>query len=478
MEIDDKILSFNPDESRTDKETNELIRKLLNLLEHALKEIAELREENQKLKDENRRMKGGSPRPRILPNTKADSTIKRDEKWVETEKKEWAKESKLQQIKIHRTEKIPVDKKKLPKDAVFKGYREVTIRDVKFEPNNTRFLIERYYSPSQRKMFEGELPNWVDGEFGPGLKSLVHSFYFPGRMTEPKIKALLNDVGIMISEGQISNIITGSGKVEFGKERDDIFNAGMESTTYVHTDDTGARHQGVTNHVMVACTALFAVFFINRYKNRETVREVFGLKSDELLKKILLSDNARQFWLVAYIQALCWVHEIRHYKNLEPWLKCNREALEKFRVEMRGFWHLLKDYRLHPSRGGKKRVLREFDRIFTMTTGYDDLDERIKSTFSEKDKLLVVLDHPEIPLDNNEAERDLREIVIKRVISHGTRSDDGKIALENMMTILNTCRKNGVSFYHYVKDIFSKDYQMPRLADLISQNSKLAATGY
>ena len=92
MEIDDKILSFNPDESRTDKETNELIRKLLNLLEHALKEIAELREENQKLKDENRRMKGGSPRPRILPNTKADSTIKRDEKWVETEKKEWAKE--------------------------------------------------------------------------------------------------------------------------------------------------------------------------------------------------------------------------------------------------------------------------------------------------------------------------------------------------------------------------------------------------
>ena len=477
MEIDDKILSLNPDKLKVDDETKTLIRTLLNLLERALKEIAELREQNQFKDDEIRRLKGQPRRPRILPNTTTE-TNKKDESWEETPKKEWSKESKLQQIKIHRTEKISVDKKKLPKDAVFKGYREVTVRDVKFEPNNTRFLIERYYSPSQKRIFEGELPKWVDGEFGPGLKSLVHSLYFAGRMTEPKIKALLNDVGIMISEGQISNIITHSGKAEFGEERDEIFESGMKSTTYVHTDDTGARHNGVTNHVMVLCTAFFGVFFINRYKNRDTVREVLGLKFDELLKKILISDNARQFWVVAYIQALCWVHEIRHYKNLEPWLKCNREALEKFRVEMRGFWHLLKDYRLHPSRGRKRHVLKEFDRIFTITTGYADLDERIKSTFAEKEKLLVILDHPEIPLDNNEAERSLREFVIKRLISHGTRSNDGKVALENMMTILDTCRKNGVSFYHYVRDIFSKEYQMPRLAELILQNSRLAATGY
>ena len=72
-----------------------------------------------------------------------------------------------------------------------------------------------------------------------------------------------------------------------------------------------------------------------------------------------------------------------------------------------------------------------------------------------------------------------RELVVKLLISHGTRSDDGKIALENMMSILNTCRKNGVSFYHYVKDIFSKDYNMPRLAELIIQNSRLTvATSY
>ncbi|MCL5413165.1 MAG: hypothetical protein M1569_02060, partial [Candidatus Marsarchaeota archaeon] len=71
---------------------------------------------------------------------------------------------------------------------------------------------------------------------------------------------------------------------------------------------------------------------------------------------------------------MCWVHEIRHYKKLEPWLKCNRDALKKFRIEMRGFWHLLKDYKVQPNKEGKTRVFREFDRIFTTTTGYADLD--------------------------------------------------------------------------------------------------------
>jgi hypothetical protein len=477
MEIDEKILSLNPDKLKVDDETKALIRTLLNLLERVLKENAELREENQQLKDTIRRLTGGSRRPRILPNTKA-TTDKKNDRWIEAPKKEWEKESKLQHITINRTERIPVDKKKLPNDAVSKGYRSLTVQDLKFETDNIRFLIERYYSPSPKTTFEGKLPEWVDGGFGPNVKSFIMTMHFTGRVTEWKIAMLLNEMGIVISEGEVSNIITKSGQKEFRKERDDIFEAGMKSTNYLHTDDTGARHKGETNHVMVVCTALFAVFFINRYKNSETVRKVFGLEPGELLKKILMSDNARQFWFIAYIQILCWVHEIRHYKNLEPWLKCNREALGKFRIELRGFWHLLKNYKSSPSREGKRHILREFNRIFAIITGYDDLDKRIKSTFSEKDKLLVVLNHPEIPLDNNEAERDMREIVIKRLISHGTRSDEGKAAWENMMTIMNTCRKNGVSFYHYVRDILSKEYTMPRLAELIVQNSRLAATSY
>lgn len=56
--------------------------------------------------------------------------------------------------------------------------------------------------------------------------------------------------------------------------------------------------------------------------------------------------------------------------------------------------------------------------------------------------------HTRIPLHNNPAEIALRELVIKKRISYGTKSEDGRLAWENMMTILDTCRKHGVSFLY------------------------------
>jgi hypothetical protein len=67
---------------------------------------------------------------------------------------------------------------------------------------------------------------------------------------------------------------------------------------------------------------------------------------------------------------------------------------------------------------------------------------------------------------------------VKRKISNGTRSDDGKIAWENIMSILDTCRKLGVSFLEYIKDILSGKYNMPRLAELILQKAAQKSTGY
>ncbi|MCL5413166.1 MAG: transposase, partial [Candidatus Marsarchaeota archaeon] len=289
MEIDEEILSLNPDELETDEKTKALIRKVLNLLEQVLKENAELRVEIQKLRDENARLKGEKGKPRVLPNVKG---INAEEDKEEMEKKTWFKGPKVAQISINRTETVEIDTRKLPKDAVFKGYRRVTVQELKFESDNVQFLIGRYYSKSKNKTYEGELPNWVDGNFGPKLKAFIINLYFAGRVPEKKIRIILTEMGIVISAGEISDIITKEKQKMFTKERDDIFNAGMESTSYVHADDTMLRHKGVTNHVMVLCTALFGVFFVNRYKNRDTVREILGLKLGQLFNKILISDNA------------------------------------------------------------------------------------------------------------------------------------------------------------------------------------------
>jgi len=82
---------------------------------------------------------------------------------------------------------------------------------------------------------------------------------------------------------------------------------------------------------------------------------------------------------------------------------------------------------------------------------------------------LVVLDHPEVPIHNNTAEIAVREGVIKRKISRGTRSEAGKIAWENMLSIMDTCRKLGISFYEYLQDVYSNNYSLLTLAELINK---------
>jgi len=466
MKIPDKIKSLNPNELELNDKAKAVFNRMINLIEQMAQEIQEIKEENQSLKDEINRLKGEKGKPTFKPNV--------PEKQNEIPKKKrtsrsWKKRSKKSHIKIDRTEIRIVDRTTLPPDFIHKGYRCVVVQNIKIMTDNVEYRIERFYSPSERKTYEAQLPDSVDGEFDTELYAYIHHLYFECRVPEGKIWKVLTDAGIVISSGQISNILTKKMQEAFSQERKDILEIGMNCTNYFHIDDTGARHKGINHYVQVICTALFSVFFITRKKNRDTIKEILGLDSDEVIKKILISDDARQFWLVAFYQALCWIHEIRHYKKLSPFLQCNRKKLHDFLTELWNFYDHLDEYRNNPNEEQKDILTQQFDDLFSTETGYDDLDKRIALTRKKKRKLLLVLDFPEIPLHNNPAEIALREIVIKRKISYGTRSEDGKTAWENMMTILDTCRKHGVSFMEYVKDIFSGRHNLPRLADLISQ---------
>lgn len=95
--------------------------------------------------------------------------------------------------------------------------------------------------------------------------------------------------------------------------------------------------------------------------------------------------------------------------------------------------------------------------------------KKLKLTLAKKDSLLLVLDYPEIPLHNNLSENGVREFVIKRKISGGVKTEEGKTAWENNLTILATCKKLGISFFDYMKAIYSYDETRIKLADIITQ---------
>ena len=193
--------------------------------------------------------------------------------------------------------------------------------------------------------------------------------------------------------------------------------------------------------------------------------------------KLLVCDDAPQFKWVTEQRALCWIHEGRHYKKLTPSSAPFRRALAKFTKQFWDNYHQLLAYRQQPSAAEKVRLAAEFDTLFATVTGYRALDERIEKTKLKKANLLLVLDHPEIPLHNNPAELGARQRVRKRAVSFGPRTPDGARAWDTFMTLNATAKKLGVNIYHYIHDRVSSAYEMPDLADLITQRAAELSLG-
>ncbi|NCN39590.1 MAG: hypothetical protein GW914_04390, partial [Candidatus Aenigmarchaeota archaeon] len=112
------------------------------------------KEEIQKLKDEINHLKGEKGKPEFKPNLPR----KENDICKEKKAKEWKKRSKKQYVKVDTIEILKVDKGALPPDAIHKGYRCVVVQNVNFTTNNVKFKMERYYSPSEKKVYEAKLP--------------------------------------------------------------------------------------------------------------------------------------------------------------------------------------------------------------------------------------------------------------------------------------------------------------------------------
>jgi hypothetical protein len=145
------------------------------------------------------------------------------------------------------------------------------------------------------------------------------------------------------------------------------------------------------------------------------------------------------------------VHAERLVHKLVPANDKQRNAVEIAKRMIWWFYASLKEYKRAPS-PQQAQVLRDrFDRIFKRRgTGYVMLDRLLRRLFRHKDALLRVLDRPEIPLNTNASENDIRAFVTKRKISGGTVSDNGRDARDIMLGLAKTCMRLKLSFYEFL----------------------------
>ncbi len=253
-----------------DAECTPLVRQLLDVIYLQQERIQQLEERVQQLEDEIARLKGLKTRPRIAPSTLEKTP--RPPREPDAKRPGSDKRSKTAELIITTEKVVPlVDK---PHGSILKGYEDFVVQDLVLEPCVIRYRREHWLTPDGQSMVAPLPADVLPGShFGPNLICFILHQYHHQHVTQPLLLEQLQQLGIDISAGELSRILT-EGKDTFHQEKAELLPAGLAVSTYVQVDDTGARHQGHNGFCTHIGNELFAFFASTESKSRLNFLEI------------------------------------------------------------------------------------------------------------------------------------------------------------------------------------------------------------
>ena len=198
-------------------------------------DVAALKQTVIDLREEIARLKGLKGRPTIKPSGMDQGT---------EPLKPGKREQRSGRGKV--TPRVSIDEKvieaRVPPGSRFKGYQSFLVQDLVISVRATCYRRERWITPDGRTVL-APLPEGTAGHFGPELRRFVLMQYHQGQSTMPRLLALLRSVGVAISKRQLVRLLN-ENHDGFIAEAQDVLRAGLETSSWVTVDDTGARHAG------------------------------------------------------------------------------------------------------------------------------------------------------------------------------------------------------------------------------------------
>jgi hypothetical protein len=270
------------------QEMTPTVKLLLAIIEQQQVTIARLEERVDQLETEVARLKKLPPRPKIKPsaldkdhNDEDPPTGSAGKGQATGSGKRPGSKKRRKRLKVHRTLIVPPED--LPHGSRLLGYQDYLIQDIHIEPCNTRYRLARYRTPDG-KLLTGKLPAPLQGtHFGPTLHSYILYQYHHQRVTQPLLLQQLYEWGIDISSGQLNHLII-ENKMSFHTEKADLLPAGLSASTYLHVDDTGARHGGHNGYCTHLGNERFTYFESTPSKNRINFLQLLrGAESDYVI---------------------------------------------------------------------------------------------------------------------------------------------------------------------------------------------------
>ena len=302
-------------------ERTPLVNWLLNLIasqqqviEKQQQTIAKLEKKVSSLDEQLKAAKKLKGKPKIRP-----SSLNQEEKKPKEGGKRAGSDKRSKKLSFVVDEERIIEPEELPEGASFNGYREYDVQDLILKRHNIRFLLAEYVT-LEGKTIVGKLPEQYQGHYGPSLMSFTLYQHHQCRVPQNLILEQLRELGVDISAGQVNRLLVEE-KESFHTEQTQVLQAGLETAEYVHTDDTGARHQGHNGYCTVIGNDLFAHFSSTPSKSRENyLRILRGPHEDFVLNEYSHSYLERQQLAACHLSKLKFSNQVIS-NNDQEWHK-------------------------------------------------------------------------------------------------------------------------------------------------------------
>lgn len=319
---------------------------------------------------------------------------------------------------------------------------------------NTQYNIHRKYCPKCKKIVEPEVPNTLPhARFGLNLMLFIMYLKIGLRLPCNKIcDYFRNCYELSISSGEITNILQmltrGFGDYYIYLEKI------VKLAKVKHTDSTSWRINGKNYFAWAFVTCGVVIYKIKKRNNSKVPISIFGIKQEG---NYLVIDRHSALRALAekcgFLLQLCWSHILSDSKELS----------EAFGKEGKYIHRRLKEvYALAKGlnhRGSKSQVEQLKAEILQLTLKHylHPTIRRFVNNLYYRDieNLFRFVTNPNIDSTNNISERELRELVITRKISNGSRSKNGAEATATLLSVIQTLRLNNKNILVGMRDILN-----------------------
>jgi transposase len=325
----------------------------------------------------------------------------------------------------------------------------------------TKYVIARGICGSCGKTTSGQDLGGAKVFLGSNARLLVtHLVAGAGMSYNGVAKLLRNLYGITVSDGEIANILQRQHQVWLPAYNQ--LGADIRVSPVAHVDETSwpiQSLQGVGYAWDICDASSEKVYFVPaNSRGAPHAKALFGQDTDQPFVGVRISDDygAYRSADLPGSQQLCWAHLHRCIRDLRYNANLPEEQLPYVTWWYEQFATIYQDLRMYLDepydevvRATQAQELwQRLQPLLPAKTSEPEKLTRLKAqlTRAGKDRLFTCLPK-DTPCDNNRAERDLRQLVLKRKQSFGSKTQQGANASATVLSICTTTRRSNPNNY-------------------------------